>query len=209
MIFNRSKNAPYYSQRNNKKRPASACNVTSATQACAITDNKFWHPQEVQPEDYLMELLESREAWNLLNTIFPGAIINPWNTSHCIAWAVNNAVGKRICRVETVTLREMLHHLILGGAVVVGGKFTRSGHFVCLVGFETSQDVYDLNNADDINISEIQRIIIDDPWGDYTRNYQNHNGNDVFMPLDEFKKLIFGNNNVKTAQMYYQSGAIG
>lgn len=206
MIFNRSRNTPYFSQRNNKKRPASACNVTAATQACAITDNLFHHTTGEQPEDYLMGILETKDAWDLLNSKLPGAICNPWNTSHCIAWAVNKAVGRRICRVETVTLQEMLHHIIItGGAVVAGGRFTKSGHFVCIVGLDTEQDISDIKTLDDIDLSKIRSIIIDDPWGDYTKRYKDTNGNDVFIPLVDFNTLIFGNNKVKTVQMYYNS----
>jgi hypothetical protein len=208
MIFNRSSKIPYYSQRNNKKRPSSACNVTAATQACAITDNLFQHPAGEQPEDYLMGILETPEAWELLNIKFPGARCNPWNTSHCIAWAVNKASGRRICRVETVTLQEMLHHIIItGGAVVVGGKFTKSGHFVCIVGLDTEQDIAEIRTVDDIDLSKIKNIIIDDPWGDYTKRYKDPNGNDVLIPLADFNHLIFGKNKVKTAQMYYPSEA--
>ncbi len=204
MIFNRSKNYPYYTQRNNVKSPSAACNVTAATQACIITGNNFEHPAKTQPEDHLMELLETQEAWNLLNTVLPGAICKPRNVSHCIAWAVNKAVGKRICRVETVSLQEMLYHVITGGAVVVSGRFTKSGHFVCIVGLETDQEIENITKAEDINMSQIKNIIVDDPWGDYKTAYQNQNGNDVFLPVSTFVKTVFGKDKVKTAQMYYQ-----
>jgi len=205
MIFNNSKKTPYYTQRNNKKRPASACNVTAATQACMITDNKFPHPEGMQPEDFLMELLETKEAWSLLNTVLPGALCNPWNTSHCIAWAVNKAVGQRVCKVETITLQEMIYHIYYGGSVVVGGKFTQSGHFVCIVGLETDQDIDTVRSPFDIDISKIKNIIVDDPWGDYMKNYKCTNGNDVFVPISVFINLIFGKNKVKTSQVYYRA----
>ncbi|MCL2154080.1 MAG: hypothetical protein FWH53_00290 [Leptospirales bacterium] len=206
MIFNNSKNTPYYTQRNNKKRPSAACNVTAATQACMITENNFPHPQGMQSEDFLMELLESKEAWSLLNTVLPGAICNPWNVSHCIAWAVNKACYKRICKVEIITLQEMIHHILCGGSISVSGKFTKSGHFVCLVGLETDQeDIYTIKSHHDVDLSKIRNIIVDDPWGDYTKNYKETNGNDVVIPIDVFVDLIFGKDKVKTAQMYYRS----
>ena len=205
MIFNNSKKVQYYSQRNNKKRPAAACNVTAATQACMITNNRFSYPENSQPEDLLMGLLETKEAWSLLNTVLPGALCNPWNTSHCIAWAVNKVCGKRICKVETVTLQEMIYHIVSGGSISVSGRFTKSGHFVCLVGLDTDQDVYAINSPNEVDISKIKNIIIDDPWGDYTKDYKDVNGNDVIIPIQDFINLVFGKDKVKTAQMYYRS----
>lgn len=203
MIFNVSKNKEYRSQRKTKRRPASACNVTVATMGCIITGNEFKKTDGLMPEDYLMDMLGTKDAWALLNSKLPGAICNPWNTSFCIAWAVNQAVGKRICRVEEVSLQEMVHHVLEGGAVGVGGKFTKSGHFVCVVGLDTEQDIDTINNADDVDLSKIRNIIIDDPWGDYTKNYKDINGNDVLLPVSVFENVVFGKNKIKTAQMYY------
>jgi hypothetical protein len=207
MIFNNSTKTPYYTQRNNKKRPAAACNVTAATQACMITDNKFPHPEGMQPEDFLMEILETKEAWSLLNTVIPGALCNPWNVSHCIAWAVNKACGKRICKVETVTLQEMIYHILKGNSISISGRFTKSGHFVCLVGLETDQDIDTIKSHHDVDLSKIKNIIVDDPWGDYTKNYTDFNGNDVMLPIKDFVNLVFGKDKVKTAQMYYRPEA--
>jgi len=203
MIFNRSRDSQYRSQRKTKTRPASACNVTVAAMACMMTGNEINSPEGVMPEDYLMSLLETEEAWNLLNSIFPGSVINPWNTSHCIAWAVNKGTGKRVCRVEKVTLEEIIHHLVSGGAAGVGGKFTKSGHFVCIAGVESDQDITGIESPLDIKTSLIKNIILDDPWGDYRTGYQNRDGNNVSLPVKDFINLTFGKESVKTVQMYY------
>ncbi len=205
MRFNNSEGFSYFSQRNNKKRPGSACNVTAATQACALTGNEFNHPDGIQPEDYLMSILESGEAKRKLNSIFPWAKFNPWNTSHVIAWAVNKAVGKTICEVKKITLQEMLYHILVGGAIVVGGKFTRSGHFITVVGWGSDQfsPITQINKPTDIDINLVTDIIIDDPWGDYTTGYRDPCGNDITLHIDIFMKLVFGKNKTKTAQLYY------
>lgn len=201
--LNRSKGISYYTQRNNKKRPSSACNVTAATQTCVITGHKIPAPTGMQAEDYLMSFLESQEAVEKLKSFYPYATFNPWNTSHCIAWAVNKALGKEVCRVEKRTLQEILFHLVQGGGAVVGGRFTRGGHFISIVGFKSMQNYTKLNSPEDLLIKAVNSIIIDDPWGDYTAGYREHSGDDIEIPVEDFQKLIFGRNDVKTTQMYY------
>lgn len=36
----------------------------------------------------------------------------------------------------------------------------------------------------------IMSLLIDDPWGDYRTFYENTKGNDIEMPLSDFKKII-------------------
>lgn len=208
MILNRSRKEEYRSQRKTKRRPSSACNVTVAVMGTLMTGNRIETPDGLLPEDYLMDLLETKEAWDLLNTVMPGAVINPWNTSYCIAWAVNKAAGKRICRVEQVSLPEIVHHLADGGSAGIGGRFTKSGHFVCIAGVESDQDLSEIASPEEVDIGKIKKIIIDDPWGDYSTGYKDHDGNDVSLPVKQFLDLTFGRNKVKTVQMYYPSGTI-
>jgi len=210
MIINYSKDKSYYTQRNNRKRPRSACNVTAATEACVLTGNAFNHPDGWQPEDYLMQILESDEARQHLDAIWPGAPakapFNPWNYSDTIAWAVNKAVGYEACTVRQVKLKDLLFHLFTSGIPVISGHFTRNGHFITIVGIETSQqDLESISTPDEIDISQIKHIIVDDPWGDYTTEYQSHNGNDVFLTLDTFKSMVIGEHTKRTAQLYFRS----
>jgi len=205
MILNKSRNKEYRSQRDTKRRPSSACNVTVAVMGIVQSGNRIETLHGIMPEDYLMDLLGTDEAWNLLNTVMPGSVINPWNTSYCIAWAVNKAIGRRICKVEKVTLPEIVHHLSEGGAVGVGGRFTKSGHFVSIAGIESDQDLSVITNPSEVDITRINNIIIDDPWGDYRTGYKNHNGNDIILPVKDFLNITFGKDKVKTVQMYYKT----
>ena len=178
-----------------KRRPKAECNTTSAAMACDYTGNKIISPVGVMPEDYLMDILDSDEGRAYLQKICPGAKYNPWNDSYCIAWAVNKALGKEICKVVKATMDEMITHVANGGAVSIGGGFLSggtSGHFVCVVGIET-------------NDNTVKNIIIDDPYGNYNTNYKDHfDGNDIKIPVDKFIKLTFGNAKKKTVQLYYR-----
>ena len=178
-----------------KRRPKAECNTTSAAMATIYTGHMLKPPDDVLPEDFLMDILDSDEGRAYLQKIAPGATYNPWNDSYCIAWAVNKAIGKEICTVVKVTLEEMLEHVVTKrGAVSIGGGFlngTTSGHFVCVVGASTDQ-----NGA-------LKSIIIDDPYGNYNKGYVDHyDGNDVDIPVDTFVRLTFGTAKKKTMQFY-------
>lgn len=170
-----------------KRRPKAECNTTSATMACMYTGNKI--PAEgIMPEDYLMDILDSDEGRAYLQKICPGAKYNPWNDSYCIAWAVNKAVGKEVCKVVKATMDEMIAHVANGGAVSIGGGFISggtSGHFVCVVGYAT-----DKNNT-------TTHIIYDDPL----------RGDDLKVEIEKFISLTFGREKRKTMQFYYNKVA--
>lgn len=179
-----------------KRRPKSECNTTAAVMGCIYTGNNIESYDGVMPEDYLMDILDSEEGKSFLQKIVPGAKYNPWNDSYCIAWAVNKALEKEVCKVVKASLDQMATHICNGGAAVVGGGFLSggtSGHFVCVVGIETDED----NN--------IKNIIVDDPYGNYNTDYKDHfDGNDIKFPVKTFIRLTFGNSQTKTMQFYYR-----
>ena len=183
-IFNISLGIKNRLQMLTKRRPKAECNTTSATMGCIYTGHKIPTPDGILPEDYLMGILDSPEGRAYLQKVCPGAEYNPWNDSDCIAWAVNKAVGKDVCRVVKATLDEILTHVANGGAAVVGGGFIAGvgtfGHFVCVVGHKT----------DDNN--KVTEIIYDDPL----------KGNDMALTVAKFVKLTFGKSKRKTVQLY-------
>lgn len=204
-IFNISEGIKNRLQLLTKRRPTAECNTTTANMGCMYTGNDINPPAGIMPEDYLMDILDSKEGRAYLQKICPGAKYNPWNDSYCIAWAVNKAVGKEVCKVGKVTLQEMIFFIISGGAVGIGGGFVSggtSGHFVCVVGVVTDQDLSGVNSPADIDVSQVQKIIIDDPYGDFLNHYRNQNGNDLQIPVTEFVKLTFGSEKKKTMQFY-------
>lgn len=196
MIKNISEGIKNRYQMLTKRRPKSECNTTTATMACIYTGHTI-ESGGLLPEDFLMDILDSEEGRAYLQKIAPGASYNPWNDSYCIAWAVNKALGKEVCKVIKATLDQMITHISSGGAIAIGGGFLSggtSGHFVCVVGYET-----DGKNA-------VKNIIIDDPYGNYNTNYKDHfDGNDIKIPVDKFIKLTYGSSKTKTMQFYYKA----
>ena len=56
--------------------------------------------------------------------------------------------------------------------------------------------------------TEALHILSDDSWGDYRTEYANQNGNDIEMPLVDFKALIrHCNMNFKMAHLIRKAGA--
>ena len=177
-----------------KRRPKAECNTTVAAMASIYMGYVLKPPDDVLPEDFLMDILDSKEGRAYLQSVVPGATYNPWNDSNCIAWAVNKAIGKPVCKVVKVTLEEMIKHLWDGGAVAIGGGFLSggtSGHFVCVVGVKLDEK------------GNVTHIIVDDPYGNYNKGYVDHyDGNDILIEINTFIRLTFGTAKKKTMQFY-------
>jgi hypothetical protein len=206
MQKNNSKGKTYHSQRNNKLRPEGTCGPTSASNALEIINVKLpGVEKDEQVEDHITALLQSDEGLMHLKSLDPKAKYNPWNSSQCIVWAVNKLAGKEICSVEQYTLAEIIYHLVLkNGAIAVGTSFTKSRHFVCLVGVETAQEnILSAKSPKDINTNQVTAIIIDDSWGDFNSGYQNTTGDNISIPIKSFLKYVMEGETKKTCQVYY------
>ena len=192
-------------QRDNELMPNGTCGPTSDANALECSAIEVKVPKGKQVEDAITEILMTPEAKAYLKKIDPSAGYNPWNTSYCLVWAVNKLVGRKVAKVEEMSMEDMVFHITsMSAAIVVGTKFTDMGHFVCLVGFVTEQDEYiDAKTPHDIDGSKITHIIIDDSWGDFTTKYKSKNGNDVKLPVKDFKKLVMNGNVTKTCQVFY------
>jgi hypothetical protein len=204
---------PYHSQRNNAIDPAGTCQVTAAIMALRATGIPFDYPSGIQPEDHLAEILGGQEAREKLLTEYPTLSNRPPREVHAIlSWAINERFVRRKVSVFTVraTVRELLYRVAKHRAAsLVSGRFTKTGHVVCLVGFESGQD--DLSAAlapDRVDLGAIRRIIIDDPWGDFKSGYRDPDGNDVSFTLDEFNGLTreYGEQGRKWAHLFDVDG---
>jgi hypothetical protein len=188
---NNSAGKPYFTQRNNKIKPGSSCNVTSMIIALSAAG---WPVESLgdngeQPEDALMRFINTDAATlNRWKQLDPGGRTPPNEWHEVLALGTNRLLRSHGIDSSPVTFRAdvtpktIIDAVNAGGAVVVSGRFPQKGtapidHVVAVVGYrEEAQDLIS--------------FIIDDPWGDYHTGYANHNGNDIILSLDDFDALI-------------------
>lgn len=209
MRFDLSIGDVVYSQRDNALHPNGACGATSAVNALNISNIPYDFDYEGQPEDAIMDYLDSKEGWALLKKLDPGATYNPWNTSAIISQVVNILVGQNVVKVEKLTLQEMVFHLaVKQAAIVIGAGWTKSSHFVTVCGFETDQnDILKVSKLEQIDLKKIKSMIIADSWGDYMSGYTTHDehkGSITTIPIKKFKEIVFTDVK-KTCQTYYKN----
>ena len=196
MQINNSQNKPYYTQRNNEIKPGSACNVTSMIAALAAAGwpvDRLSDSRHSQPEDALMFFLNNdksvRDAWMKVD---PAGRYPPNEWHPVLAYGTNlflrhkGLLGEDADAVEFSerrSLSQFIRAIDSGGACVTSGLFTFRnrkvcGHVVAVVGYRTDED------------GNTVSLIIDDPWGDYRTYYESVRGNDIEMPLADFKRII-------------------
>ncbi len=197
MTINVSRDSEYHTQRNNRKYPHSACNVTSYVMAGKNAGHVIpGVPTGVQDEDYFMEYMRSPRMYEQLRDEFawafetqPDGTFNyfypPSEIHVLLAQGFNELIGRDVARFSTNVMRgEIIQTLLNGGGIVLSGRFPYRGksigHMVSLAGFRTHQ-----NRSVKIDPLSVQEWIIDDPYGDHRTSYTNHRGNDV--PLTPFQ----------------------
>ncbi|MFA5396587.1 MAG: hypothetical protein WC346_11325 [Methanogenium sp.] len=194
---NLSKKENYYTQRNNKKYPFSSCGVTSMINALCASNIPFTIPKDIQPEDYLSNMLEGTEAYKIAEIKAPKLLVQgyPPRLIHVmLEWAVNKLVGYQADTfIEHASIQTMIYNLWVNkNACIVDGKFTKDGHIVCVVGFTYEHGMnanWRPRSYSDIILNRIQSIIIDDSYGNYFSGYIDQRGNDIEFDLETFNKL--------------------
>ncbi|NJR24983.1 MAG: hypothetical protein HC786_23885 [Richelia sp. CSU_2_1] len=109
---------PFKSQLDNAFNPTGACNATSLAMALEFLGVK--HSGSGQFEDAIYQDL-------LASGVHPG-------TASAMV-AIVEKYGKKDRHSETATDDEIRKHLDKGKPVVIHGDFTRSGHIVCVIGY--------------------------------------------------------------------------
>lgn len=210
ITVNCSNKDEYYTQRNNKHTPFISCFATSmislldyrnisiiAPDGMEVQVNEFQNTYNKQPEDYLTELLctkRAREFWSSRYHKSPKNNQQRFNY-RTVAWVVNNLLCKKevVKYKKNMFLKEILYNTMQNKPAVIGGKFTKEGHMVCVVGFITLQeDVLDIKQIKDLEKDKITHVIIDDPYGNYFKQYKDVKGNNVQFPLNLFNDLTNG-----------------
>lgn len=185
MYKNNSKGKPYYTQRNNKIKPGSSCNVTSMVAALSAAG---WPVEKMasggrQPEDELMRFILTDAAcdrkWRMLD---PQGRIPPNEWHAVLAYGTNRwllGLGYPSGIVEwkeNATLAEIQDQVNKGGAAVVSGQFPCQGgkldHVVAVVGYDAAG------------------FIIDDPWGDWHDGYITTKGDDISLTQSEALQML-------------------
>jgi hypothetical protein len=187
-VINNSLPESYFSQRNNRRSPYSACNVTAMVDATAAAGWPIPEPkdgEDQQPEDRLMLFIETdqecRQMWATLDPRME-IPINQWMA--VLTLGLNRWMGQIISLwTESATIPRMIGQLMQGGTCVVSGTFPRvGGHVVAIVGLEYEES--------DLGDPVPHNWIIDDPYGDYRTNYESERGDDVRMPHDTFLAVL-------------------
>ena len=185
MYKNNSKGKPYYTQRNNKIKPGSSCNVTSMVAALSAAG---WPVEKMasggrQPEDELMRFIMTDAScdrkWRMLD---PQGKIPP-NEWHAVLaygtnrWLLGLGYSSGIVEwKENATLEEIRQQVDKGGSAVVSGQFPYQGgkldHVVAVVGHDAAG------------------FIIDDPWGDWHDGYITTKGDDISLSQSEALQML-------------------
>ena len=193
ITINLSNKNDYYTQRNNTFYPAGSCNTTSMIVGLLTSNVMFDSPPDMQPEDYLTEILSTAEAWKKMDEIAPWARKQGYEPRHvhvCLEWAVNKKlVFYDVVQFRmNVSMKQIVESILKGSSVVVNGGFTNYGHIVTIVGIKTHQDNI---RHESIDMSKIESFIIDDPYGNYHTGYKDHHGNDIEFSFMELNKLLY------------------
>jgi hypothetical protein len=191
--INLSKDSDYCTQINNRLIPYESCNTTAAIMALDAARIDYPRRDGIQPEDDLTALLLTDEAWHRFDNVYPWGRKNglkPQNISPMLAWGINKFVGKQVdAFVKSATLQHMIWHLLNGRPLIMSGSFTKSGHFVAVMGFRTRQHREYIMSATGVDLCRIEYIIVDDPYGNYHTGYKDHRGNNVQFNLQDFNRL--------------------
>jgi hypothetical protein len=126
----------YQNQRNNKYRPGATCNLTSAAIALSVRGVKSNTPG-LSLEDALFECAE-RNGYNIHTPDGIKSTVETYAPDILCSFTANGSIERIIAAINR------------DNVVVVHGYFTRSGHIVAVVGYD----------------SDKKTLIVDDPWGD-------------------------------------------
>lgn len=166
--------APYRSQRDNAHSPSSTCNVTSYAMLLHALGVK--EPQGKQLEDALYEAIVSPAGAAEFRRGSPALVgkVAPQTVHAMLVWAASQ-FGRRTRFTMNARWSEITDSVAAGKPVVLAGRFTSSGHIVCVVGLAGSRD-----------------LICHDPWGDWNRGYRDHNGEARIYSVESLTEITKG-----------------
>lgn len=168
----------YNSQRDNKRSPNSACNVTSIQTALSvdltITDDEIFYLCNSQKTRDIIKKAYPKD-WIWIKPYFDKQKAN--QVLVVLLSVIQDLIGTQYARIDwKLTFDKIQSEIDLGYAVPILGGFTSTSkysHFVCIVG-------YNLLN---------ESFIVHDSWGDWNKNYRGEGGKDGEYKEYKFKDL--------------------
>lgn len=198
---NFSKDSNYHTQRNNAQIPFSSCNTTSMVMALKQAGWNIPAPAGVQPEDHLTTFLRGDCGMGALARLAPWAIdrvtktaLYPPNEVHAVlSWGVNELLQEEVSVFRTDWLVDELPAALTDGCgIVLSGTFPlpdggELGHVVSLAGYITAEESH---GEDTPSFSNLDMLLLDDPYGDWRTGYHDHRGNDTPMAPTDFMQIM-------------------
>lgn len=188
--INVSTGKKYLTQRDNTVRPLGTCAPTSLAMLLTYSGTKL--PEyKGQLEDRLTEYANSNPEVQAFYSKFDPSSFRarvPANEIHTVlAYAVNHFVGSHVVdfTFDNKPLG-ILKELRAGRPLVMSGVWAGLNHVICVVGFNTDQNLGTIEDGPELSVSEVKSMIIDDPYGDYRTGYKSTEGNDIEVPFDDF-----------------------
>lgn len=194
------------SQRDNKLFALSACNVTSMVMAAhqAGYDVERFEEGGEQAEDVLMTICRSKPVEDFTKKNTPWAWNSkkrswnfPPNEVHAsLSFALNKMLDKDVSVFKTsYRLLDIAQTLLDSGGAVVSGVFELEdgrelGHVVSVSGIKYKGTGVASFDKHYIKEADIKGFYIDDPYGDYTTNYTNTHGNNIYMSISDFIRIF-------------------
>ena len=146
---------PWFSQRDNHHAPSGTCNVTCLAM---VLSRLGVVPRQAgkQLEDELFEDLESPEGQAYFRKTYAWADqqgLNARNVHGMLTWLAER-YGRTARRDANADWSDVVRWAQRGRPTIISGRFTGSGHIICLVGETLRGDA-----------------LVHDPWGDWERGY--------------------------------------
>ena len=172
----------FFTQRNNKISPGTACMPTARVMFYRGNGIKYVNPSEYADDDYLMHSLRTPEAWYFAKHKYH-AIVEagyPPNEIHGMyhSWLDPLVVGRRVSDFRTdLSWDDYLDRILAGNVIMTSGRFgTLDGHAVVMIGVVSS--------------SLGPCLVLADPWGDYRTDYKERGGYAINMSREDFESCI-------------------
>lgn len=209
-------NVNYNSQRDNIIKPLGACNITTLW----MQFSKYLIEQNIT-DDNLMDFMNSPVAISYFNSLpslrwaiayrdrkkleqvwqmltWAGCVLSGFIKENLNFKTILNNLNdeivinnvnviynrsKNLYDFTYLSFDEIFNSIDNGLPLITGGKFTNSGHFVLIIGYAI--------------IDSIKHIVLNDPYGDGTIQYQSTNGKNRIVTAAFFDKKAYKNDSAQ------------